>query len=68
MRRRSFTKEFLKKSGTIPKTKLVAVRLPEDLEEKIKKLADAKGTTFSKTLIEALRFALDDEEDSSGKS
>lgn len=61
MRRRSFKTEFLSKSGAHPKTKLVAVRLPEDLEEKLKALAKAKGTTFSKTLIEALRYALDDD-------
>jgi hypothetical protein len=61
MRRRSFKAEFLSKSGTAPKTKLIAVRLPQDLEEKLKILAKAKGATFSKTLIEALRYALDDE-------
>ncbi len=61
MRRRSFKSEFLSKSGTISKTKLIAVRLPLDLEVKLKALAKAKGTTFSKTLIEALRYALDEE-------
>ena len=61
MRRRSFKSEFLSKSGPTPKTKLIAVRLPEDLEEKLKALAEAKGATFSKTLIEALRYALDEE-------
>lgn len=66
MRRRSFKSEFLSKSGPIPKTKLIAVRLPKDLEEKLKTLAKAKDTTFSKTLIEALRYALD-EDGSSGK-
>lgn len=67
MRRRSFKSEFLKKRDAIPKTKLIAVRLPEDLEEKLKELAKAKGTTFSKTLIEALRYALDDEEGGDAK-
>jgi predicted DNA-binding protein len=67
MRRKSFKAEFLSKSGAIPKTSLVAVRLPQDLEDKLKALAKAKGTTFSKTLIEALRYALDDEDDSRGK-
>jgi hypothetical protein len=36
------------------------------LEKKLKALAKARGTTFSKTLIEALRYALDEEE-SGGK-
>lgn len=61
MRRKSFKEQFLSKGEASPKTKLVAVRLPEDLEEKLKALAKAKGTTFSKTLIEALRFALEDD-------
>lgn len=61
MRRRSFKSEFLSKSESLPKTKLVAVRLPEDLEEKLKALAKARGISFSKTLIEALRYALDEE-------
>ncbi len=61
MRRRSFKSEFLSKSGPISKTKLIAVRLPEDLEVKLQTLAKAKGATFSKTLIEALRYALDEE-------
>ena len=61
MRRRSFKSEFLSKGEPTPKTKLIAVRLPEDLEEKLKHLAKAKGASFSKTLIEALRYALDDE-------
>jgi hypothetical protein len=64
MRRRSFKSEFLSKSGTSPKTRLIAVRLPADLEEKLKSLAKTKGVSFSKTLIEALRYALDEEDDS----
>ena len=48
---------------SVPKTKLIAVRLPEDLEKKIKELAKARGFSFSKTLIEALRYALDEEEE-----
>ena len=63
MRRKSFKTEFLGKEQAKPNTKLIAVRLPEDLEEKIQDLAKAKGTTFSKTLIEALRYALDDGDD-----
>ena len=62
MRRRSFKTEFLSKSGTIPKTKLIAVRLPEDLELKLKVLAKAKGASFSKAMIEALRYALDEDQ------
>lgn len=63
MRRRSFKAEFLSKQDVLPKTKLIAVRIPEDLEVKIKALADAKGTSFSKTLIEALKYALEEDED-----
>lgn len=66
MRRKSFKSEFLSKKEDNYKTKLIAVRLPEDLETKLQSLAKARGTSFSKTLIEALRYALD-EDDSNGK-
>ena len=67
MPRRSFKSVFLNKSGTPPRTKLIAVRLPEDLKEKLESLAKAKGTTFSHTLIEALRYALEEDEQKGGK-
>ena len=61
MRRRSFKSLFLSKGEPVPKTKLIAVRLPDDLEKKLKALAKEKGVSFSQTLIKALRYALDDE-------
>ena len=63
MRRRSFKAEFLSNAEKTPKTKLIAVRLPEELEEKLKELAKAKGISFSRTLIEALKYALEEEDD-----
>ncbi len=51
-------KETLKKPSKNEK-KIVAVRMPDDLDQELNKIAKQKKMSVSKVIIEALRYALD---------
>lgn len=52
-------KEVLLKKSTRSKTRAVAVRMPENLDEELEAIAKKSGKSKSQVIIEALRLALD---------
>jgi predicted DNA-binding protein len=55
--KRSFKKDILTKKKTAKK--LVAVRLPIEIEKELKAIAKKSGRTMSDVIVEALRYSLE---------
>lgn len=54
---RSFKREILKTKKT--GKKLIAVRIPIEIESELKSIAKKSGKTMSEVIVEALRFSLE---------
>jgi len=57
--KRSFRRKILTKSKT-PK-KLIAVRIPAEIEAELKRLAKKSQRSMSEVIVEALRYSLEAE-------
>jgi predicted DNA-binding protein len=55
--KRSFKREILKKKK--PAKKLIAVRIPVEIESQLKAIAKKSGRTMSDVVVEALRYSLE---------
>lgn len=55
--KRTFKTDILKKKKTTKK--LVAVRLPVEIEKELKAIAKKSGRSMSDVIVEALRYSLE---------